>query len=451
MPVAAELQRSGAAGISRRPASSSGEETFFRGIRKLLPGHTLTLVARTAGSGRGATGTLPTSSTEPRAGLEDACATRCAAASRTAVRSHLMSDVPLGLFLSGGIDSSGAGRADGAAWCSEPDPHVRGGLRRRRGNELPYARLVAGAVGAEHREVVVSPDEFFGALPRLIWHEDEPIAFPSSVPLYFVSRLAARHVKVVLTGEGADELFLGYNWYRLTAWNERLGALVRALAPRRCGGASGSRRCAARAASPLCAPQLPGARSRHPERCSSRTSRCSRTRCSGGLLCGPGLLERRDPYAASAAVLRRGAGRLARSRMSHADLQTYLVELLMKQDQMSMAASIESRVPFLDHDLVEHVARCRVRFKVRGWQTKAVLRAAVAGSCAAGDSHAAARWDFRCRSAGGCAGSSASVVDEFVLGAARPCPRVVRADARRRLVAEHAAGARSTAIDSGCW
>src|SRR4029434_10369991 len=78
------------------------------------------------------------------------------------------------------------------------------------------------AVGAEHREVVVSPAAFFQALPRLVWHEDEPIAFTSSVPLYFVSRLAAEHVKVVLTGEGADELFLGYNRYRVTAWNERL-------------------------------------------------------------------------------------------------------------------------------------------------------------------------------------------------------------------------------------
>src|SRR5206468_10803319 len=90
-------------------------------------------------------------------------------------------------------------------------------------NELAYARLVARAVRAQHHEVVVSPEEFFGALPRLVWHEDEPIAFSSSVPLYFVSRLAREHVKVVLTGEGADELFLGYNRYRVTAWNERLG------------------------------------------------------------------------------------------------------------------------------------------------------------------------------------------------------------------------------------
>ena len=82
---------------------------------------------------------------------------------------------------------------------------------------------MAKAIGATHRDVTVTPSEFFDSLPHLVWHEDEPIAFPSSVPLYFVARLARHHVKVVLTGEGADELFLGYNRYRVTMWNERLG------------------------------------------------------------------------------------------------------------------------------------------------------------------------------------------------------------------------------------
>ena len=91
--------------------------------------------------------------------------------------------------------------------------------------------MAAQAARAEHHEVVVSPGEFFGAVPHLVWHEDEPIAFPSSVPLYFVSRLAREHVKVVLTGEGADELFLGYNRYRVAAWNERLGQAYWGVVP----------------------------------------------------------------------------------------------------------------------------------------------------------------------------------------------------------------------------
>src|SRR5207302_1576075 len=147
-----------------------------------------------------------------------------------AVRSHLMSDVPLGLFLSGGLDSSGLA-ALMAPMVKEPIRTFSVGVPDADANELDYARLVARAVGAEHREVVVPGTDFFGALPRLVWHEDEPIAFPSSVLLYFVSRLARDHVKVVLTGEGADELFLGYNRYRVTAWNERLGRPYGSLVP----------------------------------------------------------------------------------------------------------------------------------------------------------------------------------------------------------------------------
>src|SRR5437773_9853982 len=141
-----------------------------------------------------------------------------------------MSDVPLGLFLSGGLDSSGLA-ALMARMVREPIRTFSVGVPDADANELAFARHVALAVGAEHREVVVSPAEFFHALPRLVWHEDEPTAFPSSVLLYFVSRLAAEHVKVVLTGEGADELFLGYNRYRVTACNERIGAAYAALLP----------------------------------------------------------------------------------------------------------------------------------------------------------------------------------------------------------------------------
>src|SRR5690606_10777845 len=120
---------------------------------------------------------------------------------RRSVQSHLMSDVPLGVFLSGGLDSSGLA-ALVAPLVQPPLRTFAVGFEEAEANELDYARLVARAIGADHHEVVVSPAQFFEALPRLVWHEDEPIAFPSSVPLYFVSRLARDHVKVVLTGEG---------------------------------------------------------------------------------------------------------------------------------------------------------------------------------------------------------------------------------------------------------
>src|SRR5262249_19601657 len=282
-----------------------------------------------------------------------------------AVQSHLMSDVPLGLFLSGGIDSS--------ALAGLMAPMVRGpirtfsvGLPDTDSNELDWARLVARSVRSMHREVVVSPGEYFDALPRLIRREDEPIAFTSSVPLYFVSRLAAEDVKVVLTGEGADELFLGYHRYRITHWNDRLGRAY-GLAP------SGLRRAVGRSLR-----RLPRRLGRYASRTflglppGPRHLFCENfavfpTGLQQDLLADPGLLAARDP---SATALERYAAAPGGDldRMSRADLETYLVELLMKQDQMSMAASIESRVPFLDHVFVERVAAMPGRLKLRGWQ-----------------------------------------------------------------------------------
>ena len=291
------------------------------------------------------------------------------------VSSHLMSDVPLGLFLSGGLDSSAlAGLM--ARITRVPIHTFAVGLNEPDANELDYARLVARSVGARHRDVTVTQREFFDALPTLVWHEDEPIAFPSSVLLYFVSKLARDHVKVVLTGEGADELFLGYNWYRVTAWNERLGRAYWALAP-----------TAVREAARGLIRRLPWSLRRYAGRSFLALDRRPRAlvcepfatfpeALQQSLLADTSLLSRRDPYARWLRT-HADAGGGTLDRMSRADLETYLVELLMKQDQMSMAASIESRVPFLDHDFDEHVTAMPTRFKVRGWRTKAVLREAV--------------------------------------------------------------------------
>jgi asparagine synthase (glutamine-hydrolysing) len=351
----------------------SGEETFFRGIQKLLPGRTLSWSPpegikqrrywRLPAAIDGAGDSLAVEAARVRDGLE------------AAVRSHLMSDVPLGLFLSGGIDSSGLA-ALMAPMVDGPIRTFSVGFDEPGASELAYARLVARAVGAEHHEVVVSPAEYWSALPQLVWQEDEPIAFTSSVPLYFVSRLARDHVKVVLTGEGADELFLGYNRYRVTAWNERLGRRYAALAP---GGL--------RARTRRAITRLPRSLRRYAGRSflglesGPRALFCENfavfpDALQRGLVRDKELLARRDPYAAVLRSYEEAPGGTL-ERMSYADLETYLVELLMKQDQMSMAASIESRVPFLDDLFVEHVAALPGRLKLRGWHTKAVLRAAL--------------------------------------------------------------------------
>src|SRR5204862_6346702 len=98
-------------------------------------------------------------------------------------------------------------------------------------NELEYSRQVARAINADSHEVVIDDADFFGALPKLVWHEDEPIAHPSSVPLYFVSALARRHVTVVLTGEGSDELLAGYGKYPRVAWNWNAGTAYERTLP----------------------------------------------------------------------------------------------------------------------------------------------------------------------------------------------------------------------------
>lgn len=351
----------------------SGEETFFRGVRKVLPGRTLSW-SLAEGFQEHRYWRLPIDSDGSAAGLEER-ASEVRARLEAAVRSHLMSDVPLGLFLSGGLDSSGLA-ALMAPMVKEPIRTFAVGFADLGANELAYARLAARAVGAEHREVVVSPGEFFHALPSLIWHEDEPIAFPSSVPLYFVSRLAQGYVKVVLTGEGADELFLGYNWYRVTAWNERLGRPYWSLVP------GGVRQEVSRLTRGLPKPVRryaertflalhPGPRSLFYENFAVFPEVLQQH-----LVTDTELLTARDPYAEGLRCYEEASGGTL-ERMGHADLQTYLVELLMKQDQMSMAASIESRVPFLDHEFVEHMVAIPGRFKVRGWRTKAVLRAAL--------------------------------------------------------------------------
>jgi asparagine synthase (glutamine-hydrolysing) len=352
----------------------SGEETFFRGVQKLLPGRLLTW-SRAAGLDVRRYWRLPPGEGNhvTRAGLTQELRSQL----QRTVESHLMSDVPLGLFLSGGLDSSllaGLMAASG----HRPLHTFSVGIDEPDANELDYARQVAEHVGSHHQDVTVSQTRFFEQLPRLVWHEDEPIAFPSSVLLYFVAALARGQVKVVLTGEGADELFLGYNWYRTTAWNERLGSAYWRCLPsparRRVSAAiRSSPRQLQRYASRSFLALEPGTRLVHCENFAPFPSGLRR------LLLGDRTADNGgDPFGHWLRAYEMDGGSNL-GRMSRADLETFVVELLMKQDQMSMAASVESRVPFLDHELVETVVRIPARFKLRGLRTKSILRDASAG------------------------------------------------------------------------
>src|SRR5436189_268034 len=154
----------------------AGEETFFRGVHKLLPGRTISWSCAD-GPRQRRYWRMPITTDNGAPGALEDCGRDVRARLAEAVRSHLMSDVPLGLFLSGGIDSSGLA-ALMAPMVKDPVRTFSVGVEEPEANELAYARLAAQAIGAEHREVIVSPAEFFAELPRLIWHEDEPIASP---------------------------------------------------------------------------------------------------------------------------------------------------------------------------------------------------------------------------------------------------------------------------------
>ena len=360
--------------------ATAGEDTLFRGIHKLLPGHLLTLVDGNVQVRRYwdvPASPEPAAAAEPRRERgDDAEAFR--ALLDESVRVRLMSDVPLGVFLSGGIDSS--------AIAGLMARHV-GKLQTfsvafadRACNELEYSREVASAIGAENHEVIVGDHDFFGALPRLIWHEDEPIAHPSSVPLFFVSELARRHVKVVLTGEGSDELLAGYGKYPRAMINWRAGGVYERLVP------GAIRTVVAQSV----VPRLPAQARRYARRSFLAMPRNASAMFLDNFagvplhqqreLLAPAALGGGDPYAPSLAYFQQVNGRSGLlGRLLHTDIKTYLVELLMKQDQMSMSASIESRVPFLDHKLVEFAARLPDRLKLRGLTTKRILREAIRG------------------------------------------------------------------------
>ena len=198
-------------------ATSPATDTLFNGIHKLLPGHLLVFERRrrrdAAVLGHAGRRQPATSTASPQRQLaERHVVAQFRELLDESVRLRLMSDVPLGMFLSGGIDSS-AIAALMARMIDRPLQTFSVAFKDRAFNELEYAREVARAIGADAHEVVIDDDDFFGALPKLVWHEDEPIAHPSSVPLYFVSALARQHVTVVLTGEGSDELLAGYGKY----------------------------------------------------------------------------------------------------------------------------------------------------------------------------------------------------------------------------------------------
>jgi len=293
------------------------------------------------------------------------------------VQTRLMSDVPLGMFLSGGVDSSILA-ALMTRLTSGPVKTFSVGYAERAYSELEPALQVARHIGTDHHEVSVSMKDFFQALPDLVWHEDEPIAWPSSVSLYFVSRLASEQVKVVLTGEGSDELFGGYGRYWYYRVNSRWARYYRLLP----GFSRRALRSSIAETSLLSADlrrklqhTLVGRGADLESLYLDNFYSAFSQREQRSLLSRAGN-NSHTPYDAFLGHWKRRPNAPLLSRMLYADQKTYLVELLMKQDQMSMAASIESRVPFLDHPFAEFAAAVPESLKLRGKEGKYIIKKA---------------------------------------------------------------------------
>ncbi|MCW5960791.1 MAG: asparagine synthase (glutamine-hydrolyzing) [Pyrinomonadaceae bacterium] len=415
----------------------SGEETLFKDIKRILPGHHLTWK-----NGEIKIEKYWDFSFEPKSEFQSDlhAVEEWRDLFQESVKLRLMADVPLGMFLSGGIDSS-AICAMMSEMVDEPIKTFSVGFKEREANEFRYARLVADKFKTDHHEITITPRQFFDELENLVWHEDEPIGFDSSVPLYFVSKLAERHVKVVLTGEGSDEMMAGYGRYSKTLLLLKYGERYEQLAP-------GFLRSAVKSG----VGALPGALGQKLERTfltrksdvenlffdnfSIFNKRQQRDLFSAET---KARIEDENPYSMQNRWFDASDAVEVLDKLLYSDSKTYLHELLMKQDQMSMAASIESRVPFLDHKLVEFTSKLPEKFKIRNGETKWILREAMKGILP-DEILNREKMGFPVPLDNWLRGEFKNFVDEYVLSERSMDRGIFNSDFVRKLVAEHNSG-----------
>lgn len=349
--------------------STPPTEAIVDGVHKLEPGHLLT-------ASPGGTPVIERYwelSFEPDYGKEeDYFVEHVRGLLEESVRLHMVSDVPLGAFLSGGIDSSSI-VATAARLTDAPLKTFSIGFSEPDYNELEYARVVAKRFRTEHHELTLGPDSL-DRLEDLAWHLDEPFGDSSAIPTFMVSKLAAQSVKVVLSGDGGDELFAGYDKY-LVEKRERgytpLPALIRTVL----GKIGRTMPDGMRGRNLLRHMSLAGAE-RYLDACTLFR------RDDMKKLFRPDVFELLAPYEpwrAKAAYMESGE-RHWLSNLQGLDVNNYLpLDILTKVDRMSMAHSIETRVPLLDHKLVEFAATIPPEMNLRGGTTKYVLKRAMKG------------------------------------------------------------------------
>ncbi|MEZ6184314.1 MAG: asparagine synthase (glutamine-hydrolyzing) [Planctomycetota bacterium] len=359
-----------------------GPVTAFEGISALPPGHTLAVEQ----DGRASLTRYWALHLAPKhTDVDDTPAGRRRAEERVrelideAVRLRMISDVPLGAFLSGGVDSSSIVASMCRARPQAPKTFAIG-FDEAAFDERAYAAEVATHLRTEHEVLVLQPDSFTG-LEQIVWHYNQPFADPSCLPTFAVSKLARQHVTVALSGDGGDELFVGYRRYLGTRLEERLRAghaLPRTLARNRFL-IEATRRAGFH---DLC---MELAHSRWNKDLPPSDLYLTRLESLGyglkGRLYEPGAwgsLVRRDAREVVRRALAGSDGVNFTERCAHADVTTYLPDdILVKVDVASMAYSLECRSPLLDHKLAEYVGRLPFALKMRHLETKRVLKRAM--------------------------------------------------------------------------
>lgn len=351
-------------------ANCFGPKTFFRGISKLLPGHYLV-----AGDGRAEVRAYWDLRPERTVTDERAAVERYLALLEDAVGMELMADVPLGAHLSGGMDSSAVVIA--ARKRREAFDTFSAKFPELEFDETPYARKVAERVGSTYREVTVRPSVVPDLMPRILRHLDEPRAGPGVIPQFLVSELASRHVRVVLTGHGGDELFAGYPSYLAAYVSDAFrggrppGELLEAmrnLVPRI--RSEGTKRVLGL---PLYATMSRDLREygREPTFPPQALRK---------ILAPPirDSMKAYDPRRWLDEHLRRSGAPDGLTRLQYLDVKTYLPSLLDNEDRASMAYSVEARVPLLDHRMAAFAASLAPDLRVRGLTLKYLPRRALA-------------------------------------------------------------------------
>ena len=348
--------------------------TIFRGVRKLAPATVVTVEGGRIAERR----YWQIAGTIDRARTAGEWAAQVRARVEESVRMQMVSDVPIGAFLSGGIDSS--------AVVGLMSKHSSGPVKTYSigfggsdaddfYNELPYAKAIAKRFGTDHHEILVKPD-VVGLLPKLLWHMDEPIADTAFITTYLVSQFARRDVTVILSGVGGDEILGGYRRYLGDHYHRRFATLpgwARGLAMRVGQNLPADRHSALLNLSRYAKGFLAAAELPPEERYSAYLQVFPRDE-TRELMLRPGAYDD-----AIVAAFRRADSDDALNRMLVVDAQTQLPDdLLLLTDKMTMATSLECRVPLLDHELVEMTARIPESIKVRGGELKHVFKRALA-------------------------------------------------------------------------